>query len=263
VTYNQIGTGTVTDAQGRPMSVPRYERVTQLSPEQQALYTKQSQMQSNLADLGVSQSARLQGLLGTNLNTEGLEAWNRGVAPTTYDANAFATQRDQVTQALMDRYRAQSDPQRQQQEAQLASRGLSPGSSNWGSVQDAQNRQDTDQMSSAILAGGQEQSRMLGELRANWQQQQDYAGFLNNLRGAQLGERQTIRNAPINEISALMSGSQVSVPQFQPFSRQGVDSTPIGQYIAQNYANKSNAAANANSGFFGLGSAALGAIPYL
>lgn len=245
------------------MNVPRYERVVQLSPEQQQLYNLQSQMQQNLGQLGVSQSSRLQGLLGTNLDTEGLQEWSTGAAPTTYDPNAYGAQRDQVTQALMDRYRAQTNPQRAAQESQLAARGMSPGSNNWGSVQDMQNRQDTDQMSAAILAGGQEQSRLLGEERANWQQGQDYASFLNNLRGGQLQERQTVRNAPVNEISALMSGSQVSVPQFQPFSRQGVDAAPIGQYIGQNYANQANAAANTNAGIFGLGGSFLSALPFL
>lgn len=257
MTYNQIGTGTVYDANGKPMEVPRYERVTQLSPEQQKLYELQSQMQTNLGNLGVTQSSRLQGLLGTNLDTSGIQDWSKGTAPTAYDPNAYSKQRDDVTNALMARYRTQNDPQKAAQEAQLAARGLSPGSQNWGAVQDTQNRADTDASMAAILAGGQEQSRMLGEERAGQQQQMDYASFLNNLRGAQLGEKQTIRNAPINEISALMSGSQVSVPQFQPFSRQGVDSTNIGQMIYSDYANRANAAANTNAGIFGLGGSLL------
>lgn len=245
------------------MSVPRYERDVQLSPDQQNLLNLQNQMQTNLGQLGVSQSSRLQGLLGTNLDTTGLEAWNRGQAPTTYDPNAFATQRDQVTQSIMDRYKAQTQSVRDQQSASLAARGLDPGSQGWGGVQQAQDTRDTDAANAAILSGGQEQSRLLGEQRANWQQGQDYASFLNNLRGGELQERQTVRNAPINEISALMSGSQVSVPQFQPFSRQGVDTTPIGQYIQQNYNARANANANTNAGIFGIASAGLQAIPFL
>lgn len=263
VKYNNIGYETITDANGKQMQVPRYERNVTLSPEQQKLLGLQNQMQQNLGELGVSQSGRLQGLLGTNLDTTGLQDWSTGKAPTEYDPNAYAAQRDQVTQALMDRYRAQTDPQRAAQESQLAARGLSPGSKNWGSVQDTQNRQDTDQMSAAILAGGQEQSRMLGEERAGYQQQQDYASFLNNLRGGQLQERQTVRNAPINEISALMSGSQVSVPQFTPFQSQGVGSTNIGSMIYGDYANKANAAANTNAGIFGLGGSFLSALPFI
>jgi hypothetical protein len=257
VKYNQIGTGTVTDANGKPISVPRYERDVTLSPDQQNLLNLQNQMQTNLGQLGVSQSSRLPGLLGTNLDTSGVQDWSTPTAPTAYDPNAYAAQRDQVTQALMDRYNAQTAPQRAAQESQLAARGMSPGSQNWGSVQDAEHRQDTDQMSSAILAGGQEQSRMLSDQRAGEQQQMDYSSFLNNLRGGEMQEKQTVRNAPINEISALMSGSQVSVPQFQPFSRQGVDSTPVGQYINQDYTNAVNAASNTNNGIFGLGTALL------
>lgn len=255
--YNQIGTGTVTDANGKPVSVPRYERIVSLSPEQQQLYDLQNKMQTNLGNLGVQQSGRLQGLLGENLTTEGIQDWEKGRTPTTYDPNAYATQRDQVTQTLLDRYNKQQAPEKAKQEASLAARGLAPGSANWGSVQDQQGRADADAGMAAILAGGQEQSRLLGEERAGYQQEQDYWNFLNNLRGGQLQEKQTVRNAPINEISALMSGSQVSVPQFQQFSRQGVDAAPIGQYIYSNYANKANAAANTNAGIFGLGGSLL------
>ena len=38
-------------------------------------------MQTNLGQLGVSQSSRLQGLLGQEMNTEGIEDWARGEAP--------------------------------------------------------------------------------------------------------------------------------------------------------------------------------------
>lgn len=257
VKYSNIGYETVYDANGKPMQVPRYQRDVTLSPEQQQLFNLQNQMQQNLGQLGVSQSSRLQGLLGTNLDTTGLQDWSTGAAPNAYDPEAYAKQRDDVTNALMERYRTQNDPQKAAQEAQLAARGLSPGSQNWGAVQDAQNRADTDASMAALLAGGQEQSRLLGEERAGNQQQNDYAAFLNNLRGAQLGERQTVRNAPINEISALMSGSQVSVPQFQQFSRQGVDSTNLASMIYGDYANRANAAANTNAGIFGLGGSLL------
>jgi hypothetical protein len=258
VTYNQIGTGTVYDANGKPMQVPRYERDVQLSPEQQNLFNLQNEMQSNLGQLGVSQSSRLQGLLGTNLDTTGVQDWSTGTAPTAYNPDMFSAERDATTKALLDRYHATADPQRAAQESQLAARGLSPGSQNWGAVQDTENRADTDAANQAFLAGGQEQSRMFGLQQASDQAQNDYASFLNNLRGAQMQEKQTVRNAPINEISALMSGSQVSVPQFQQFSRQGVDSTPIGNYIYTDYQNRANQAANTNAGIFGLGGALVG-----
>jgi hypothetical protein len=85
----------------------------------------------------------------------------------------------------------------------------------------------------------------------------DYSGFLNNLRGSQLSEREAVRNAPINEISALMSGSQVTAPQYQQYNAPSVSAAPVGQYISDNYKNQVAAASATNQGIFGLAGAAL------
>jgi hypothetical protein len=280
VTYNNIGYDYITDSKGKQTAVPRYERNVQLSPEQQNLLNLQNQMQANLGQLGVSQSGRLQDLLGTNLGTEGLPGWENyakapdlktGYAGAGDTEAAFSGDRKRVEDALMARWRSQNDPAMQAQETQLAARGLSPGSAMWGSTQDAQNRARTDATYGAIAAGGQEQSRLLGEARTaadffntgtqqNWQNMNAWADMQNNLRGAQLGERQTLRNAPINEISALMSGSQVSVPQFQPFNAPNVATTPIGQYINENYNQRLKAAQATNTGLFGLGTSLMGGL---
>lgn len=264
VKYNNIGYETITDAQGKQQQVPRYERNVTLSPDQQGLLNLQNQAQTNLGQLAVSQSGRLQGLLGQEMDTTGLEDWNRGTAPrqATWDPEAFSADRKKVEDATFNRYATQMAPIRAAKEAELANRGMSVGSKNYGSTQDTIGRQDTDASFAAIQAGGAEQSRLLGEERAGWQQGQDYTNFLNNLRGGQLQERTALRNQPINEISALMGGSQVTVPQFQPFSRQGVDAAPVGQYIGQNYQNQVQQANNTNSGIFGLGNAVAGALPW-
>jgi hypothetical protein len=260
VNYKNIGYETIYDAKGRPQKVPRYQRDVTLSPDQQGLLNLQNQMQTNLGNLGVSQSSRLQGLLGQEMNTEGLEEWNRGVAPrqASWDPNAYSADRAKVENALAARYRMQADPVREAENVKLAARGLAPGSQNWGAQQDVMNRQDLEAGYKAIEAGGAEQSRLLGEERAGWQQGQDYTNFLNTLRGGQLQERMALRNQPINEIAALAGGSQVTVPQFQPFSRQGVEAAPIGQYISDAYTNKVNAANATNQGLFGLGGAGIG-----
>lgn len=96
--------------------------------------------------------------------------------------------------------------------------------------------------------------------QGNYQMQQAQAAFLNQLRQAQMQERMGLRNQPLNEISALMSGGQVTTPQFNPFSAQGIGAAPIGSYIGQNYANQANAAAQSNAGLFGLGGSLLGGL---
>lgn len=367
VTYNKIGEELVN---GKPVS--RYERVTDLSPEQQNLLDLQNKMQGNLGNLGVSQSERLQGLLGTNLDTEGLTPWQtyQQAKPMQTEfadvgdlqrqigagqiQNTFGdvggpqrsvgdggeirqdqgpTDRAALEEAMLGRYRERSGRDRAAQDAALAARGLNPGASQYADVLTARNQQDVDAYQQAYLASGQEsraaqdaynraqeqrygqgvtsgqfanqaqaqafqqemaragfaneaqqqdfmQKAAQGEFAnaaqeaayrqamerasfANAGNQQDYANMqayvdaMNALRGQQLGERQTIRNAPINEISALMGGSQVTVPQFQGYNSPSVNSVPIGDYINQNYNIRAQQAAAKNQGLFGLGSSLL------
>src|SRR5690606_29598719 len=95
-------------------------------------------------------------------------------------------------------------------------------------------RQNTDARLATLLAGGQEQSRLLGEARAaglfgnqarlaqgqfGQQAQQlqnaaaaQQAGFGNQARAQYLQEAYQRRNQPLNEIAALLSGSQVQNP---------------------------------------------------
>jgi hypothetical protein len=90
----------------------------------------------------------------------------------------------------------------------------------------------------------------------------DAADRQNAMRGAQSQEAFALRNQPINEIMALMGGSQVTMPQFSAYQGQGVNAAPIGQYIGQNYQNQMAQTANTNSGIFGLGGAIAGALPW-
>jgi hypothetical protein len=76
--------------------------------------------------------------------------------------------------------------------------------------------------------------------------------YLNNLRGAQMQEAYQTRSQPINEITALMSGSQATIPQFQAFQGSPVAASNIAQYISDNYKNQSQAAAATNAGIFNL-----------
>ena len=189
----------------------------------------------------------------------------------------------------MSRYNTQAGTARSAQDTSLAARGLTPGSEMYGQAADEWNRSRNDAVSQSILAGGQEQSRLLGEASkaagfsneaaqqewtnainratfGNQAKQQDWGNdvswtnAMNALRGQQLGERAQLRNAPINEISALMSGSQVSMPQFQAYNAPSVAAAPIGDYISNNYNAEMQQYQGMLSGLFGLGSAALGGV---
>lgn len=90
---------------------------------------------------------------------------------------------------------------------------------------------------------------------------QSYLDSYNTAQQSALTER----NQPLNEISALLSGSQVSMPNFGSTPTPGVAPTDylgaVNQSLAQsNLGTQMQAQRNAgiNSGLFGLGSAALG-----
>jgi hypothetical protein len=92
--------------------------------------------------------------------------------------------------------------------------------------------------------------------------------FANTAQQQALAQALQQRQLPINEISALISQSQIQNPQFGAYQGSNIAPAPIanaaGQTAAynQNLSNQQTASANQNlGGIFGLGSAALGNIP--
>jgi len=246
---------------GKMVNVPRYNETTKLSPDEQRIYGLNTQTRSNMGQTAVEQSAKLRGLLGQSVSTEGLEGWAKGQAPGEVRQDQAPTDRAGIESAIMSRYNTDSAKQNAAQEAKLAARGMAPGSQGYGSVQEQQDRSRTDAMNQAYLASGAESRAAQGAYNQaglqRYQMGQDYAGSLNNLRQGQLQERLGLRNQPLNEITALLSGTQVNMPQFSPFSRQGFSAAPIGNYMEQNYAQQAQASANQMQGAYGLGGAAI------
>lgn len=83
-------------------------------------------------------------------------------------------------------------------------------------------------------------------------------------RGQAFNELQALRNQPINEITALLSGSQVSNPNVSMFQPQGAATTNVAGIIQDNYNQRYNnwQVQNQNrqgllGGLFGLGAAGI------
>lgn len=94
--------------------------------------------------------------------------------------------------------------------------------------------------------------------------QQTQMNAQNQARQNYLNEQYALRNQPINEISALLSGSQVSNPQFVNTSMPSIATTDTAGIINQNYQNQLGAwqqqnamAGNIMGGLFGLGAAGI------
>ena len=132
--------------------------------------------------------------------------------------------------------------------------------------------QGTTAQSTANQAAGQNYSQNANTIaQNNAAQQQKFAqntqqaAFENQARQQALAEAIQQRQMPLNEISALVSGSQITNPQFQAYQGANIAAAPIAQTTqnaynaAQNTYNQQVATQNANTaGLYSLGSAAIG-----
>ena len=235
---------------------PRYQRTTTLSPDQQKLLGLETQSKYNMGTTAVEQSAKLREHLNTGMDQSKWQPWQTDLAKQDLRQDQGTTDRAGIEKAMMDSYNRNTKPQEEAQEASLAARGLSPGSQGYGSYQTTRDDSRAEAARKAYLTSGDEARRAqaayndVGTQRFNMDQA--LSSYYNNLRGGQMQEAFAMRNQPINEITALMSGSQATIPQFQPFSGSPVNPSNIGQYISDNYKAESAAAAQTNAGIFSM-----------
>jgi hypothetical protein len=219
--------------------------VTQtFSPDQQRLYDTNQITQENLGLLGNTGSSALQDVIGKNLDYSSVTA-----APGDYEST-----RQGVIDAMMNRYNITAGQNEEQTKADLTARGINSGTEAYAREMDRIDRARNDYRSVAESAAGPEVQRAFG---------QD-----SELRRQQIAEMLAGRQTPLNEITALMSGSQVS----NPFSQASVYNggaaaapAPIlqgtqlaGQAANDIYNSQAGAYGNMMSGLFGMGGAVLG-----
>jgi len=236
---------------------PRYERTTALSPDQQKLQGLETQGKYNMGTMAVEQSANLREHLQNNkIDPSQWQAWQTSLGKQDLRQDAGPTDRAGIEKAMMDSYNRSVAPQESQQEASLAARGLSPGGQGYGNYQMQRDDNRAEAARKAYLTSGDEARRAqaayndVGTQRFNMDQ--SLANYYNNMRGGQMQEAVAMRNQPINEITALMSGSQATIPQFQPFQGSPVQGSNIAQYINDQYKAESQAASNTNAGIFNM-----------
>lgn len=84
-----------------------------------------------------------------------------------------------------------------------------------------------------IKLGSDAYTRAMGDLGNT--QDQAYNNLALQGRGQAFQELQAQRNQPLNELSALLSGSQVSMPNYSPNTPQAIPTTDNAGLINQNY----------------------------
>jgi hypothetical protein len=182
----------------------------------------------------------------------------------TRDYDADNLQRDRVEQSLFGRLQPQLELDRSRLEQQLADQGIRYGSPAYDQAMRQINQQQTDARMAVIAQGGQEQQlqsglalqrgqfqnaaqaaayqQALGRTTsynaALAQQQQQAAAVVaaqQQARNQYLTEQYALRNQPINEISSLLSGSQVQQPSFVNMTPSQIPTTDIAGLINQQF----------------------------
>lgn len=278
------GAGGFGEMGGEGFDVPQWEQINTLSPEQQVLYDQQVKLGQGLNTLAQGQVDRLTDHLGRPMDGKNIPGLkydfnSGGPIQTSIGPNDFSADRQRVEAAIMSRAMPELDRQRSALESRLANQGLTLGSQAYATGVDESNRARNDAIMSAILAGGQEQSRMFGmdlqkgqfansAQNQQFNQNQSRAAFGNSASNDAFQREIALRNQPISEITQLMGQGQAQMPNFGSYQGGQVAGTPVGQYVYDSNAinqaqfnneqQRNTATTNAMmGGLFGLGSAAM------
>ena len=251
-TYTPYGTQLVSYEGDQPT-------ITQtLTPQAQKTLEQQQQVQYQLASLSGKGADLASNVLdkpftfgGPNVKTS-LDLSNIAKMPV----NAGITGQE----AIMSRLEPSLAKQRTSTETQLINQGLRPGTEAYDNAIQLLGQQENDARTQAVLSG----LNLDTSANAQMYNQALQAGqFENTAQQQALAEAIQQRQMPLNEITALQSGSQIQNPQFGAYQGTNVATTPIfaaaqakGQ-AEQNAYNQQMAASNANTaGLYSLGGAA-------
>jgi len=151
--------------------------------------------------------------------------------------------------------------QRVSTETNLINQGLRPGSEAYNNAINLLGQQETDARTQAVLQG---LNLDIGANQQGFGQALEAGKFGNTAQQQALAEAIQLRQLPLNEITALMSGSQIQNPQFGAYSGSTVQAAPLfagaqaqGAFDMSKYEQDVSQANAATAGMYSLGGAAL------
>lgn len=213
----------------------------ELSPAQQALYEQTQRTQGLMGGLGEQGATALGDVIGKNFDFSGAPA-----APVPGTVN------QQVIDAMMGRVTTDYGKAVDQKNSDLIAAGIPVTSEAYGKEMDMLNRGRNDAAQQAVLAGYQQGNTQFANETA--------------ARKNQIAEELLARQTPLNEINALLAGSQVQNPYAMPGVAATAPAAPppvyaaanaAGQYGTDVYNAEAQRHANLQSGLFGLGGSGL------
>ena len=232
-----------------------------LTPTAQKTLEAQQGVELSLANLGAKGANTASGVLDKPFSFGGPDVQTSldlsGIAKMPVNAGMTGQE------AIMQRLEPSLARQRTSTETQLINQGLRPGSEAYNNAINLLGQQETDARTQAVVQG---LNLDIGANQQGFGQALESGKFGNTAQQQALAEAIQLRQLPLNEITALMSGSQIQNPQFGAYSGATVQAAPVfagaqaqGQF-EQNVYNQKVAQDNAaTAGLYSLGGAALGA----
>lgn len=219
-----------------------------LSPEMQALLDQQNKLQMGLFDAQNAAAGRVNATMGQGFDMSQLPSAGQVYDPTLATNNA--------ADLIMQRMNPDLDRQQEALRAQLANQGITQGSAAYNTAMGQFGQQRNDALAQAQLQG-----IGLGMQQQGLQFNQSQQG-----RQQAMAEQSYLRSLPLNELNALRTGNQVSMPQFPGFAQQattgGADLLGAANagYNAQLGAYNAQQAGSSNmlGGLLGIGGSLLG-----
>ncbi|MGL4999525.1 MAG: tail fiber domain-containing protein [Cetobacterium sp.] len=222
--YTPYGSQTFTDIGTKDS--PKWRSDITLSPEQQQLLNISQGQDIALANLGGQQIGRISDAVSTPFSFGGLK--------NNVSEGDVMAQQMRAEEALMSRMNPQFAQDEEALRTRLINQGIGQGSEAYSREMNTFNQGKNDARTQAILAG------------------QQYGGTAQEQvlqrRQQEISDYMTQRNAPLNEYTAMTSGSQIQNPTFQSgLGNQGINSFDISGAMKDYYSNKAAVANNKNA----------------
>lgn len=262
-----------------------------LTPNAQAALDAQQRVQMDLSNLGEKGISTAQNALSQPFNPSGVpnvqtSLGNTGNVNTSIDTNGLPQSPVNAGTTGQEAIMSRLGPQLQREDAdlrnRLANQGLVAGGEAYDRELNLQGQRANDLETQAALQGigldtsarqnafnEASQQAQFGNAGQNQQYNQELQGtqFANSAGDQSLARQLALRNQPLNEITALMSGGQIQLPQFQGYQGQNVAAAPVfggaqaqGAANTQSYGIQQAAANSKNAGLYGLAGAGLMAL---
>lgn len=250
--YTPYGSSTY-DITGYDASgIPQYSQTTALSPTEQNLLNTYQTGQQNLGNIALGMQGQVANSYQNPIDTSQLP----GVASKVNLGDTSS----QIQQAQDAAYKGQTqylDPQyaraQEQLQSQLTNQGIPQGSEAWNNAMNQFNEQKQAAYGNAglqaVQAGNQEQNTLFGQGLSS-------ADLQNAAQAQGMQQLFALRNQPLNEYNALISGAQVQNPAFTATPTANQANTDIAGITNQGYQNQLaqyNAQTQAMNNLYSLG----------